>query len=63
MVCTLRVLRELYPGTVPLPPLTFNVDVPVKSQFFHFFVIPANAGIQSRRGGIQGLLDAGSSPA
>jgi hypothetical protein len=37
----------------------FNVDKIVKSQFFRFTVIPAKAGIQK----IQGVLDAGSSPA
>jgi hypothetical protein len=51
-----------------LLPLSFNLDKLVKSPFSHFSVIPADpvsspGGIQSRRGGIQGVLDAGSSPA
>jgi len=37
----------------------FNFDELVKSKFFRFTVIPAEAGILK----IQGVLDAGSSPA
>jgi len=49
----------IYPLCLNIQSFTFILKKQVKSKFFRFAVMSAKAGIQL----IQGILDAGSSPA